>query len=321
MTSDQIYLEARIPNQLYLSHIRRSQHYRMDREHAHEEWELYYLLSGERRYFLRDHVVSVHKGDLILVPSGEIHKSLPVKDAAHERISVEFKREYLAPLLSALPQLELLSHFQTGRVLHLGDPLRHWIHQELFGMLSTAKAGAAGWEDSVRLRLARMLLELVQHDASVVADGRASVGDAMTNETGDRKGGGRSASPEWLPRLLDDMALRYGEKITLTDAAAHQFLHPSYLSRAFRQATGLTFIQYLTGIRVREARMLLEKTDRTSQDIAESCGFGDVAAFGRVFKQATGLSPGRYRLLHAGKPRKKHVAAPMEPPRVTAAHR
>jgi AraC family transcriptional regulator, arabinose operon regulatory protein len=288
MTQDHFYTEVET-GVLNLSHVRRSQHYNMLEEHAHPEWELYFLLSGERLYFIRDHLVQVRKGDLVLIPAGEVHKSLPVKGPIHERICLDFLGEFLEPVSAAMADLNLLNVFKGGRLFRMKETDQQWVQRELFRMLAEARDSNGAWEDAVRLILANILLFLRRCDA----------GQPVID-------GSRSPTLEWLLPLLQHLSEHYMEQLTLSGIAALFYLHPSYLSRAFHKATGMTFINYLAEIRVREGRGLLETTQMPTALIGEACGFGDGIRFGRVFKRITGQTPGGYRKSSRGK---SHVKA------------
>ena len=83
--------------------------------------------------------------------------------------------------------------------------------------------------------------------------------------------------------------------MTLESVAAHVHLNPSYFSTMFRQATGSTFKEYLSMVRVEESKRLLANTDYSLIDIAVATGFQDQSYFSKVFKRYTGLTPGQYR--------------------------
>lgn len=79
-------------------------------------------------------------------------------------------------------------------------------------------------------------------------------------------------------------------------ALSEQFnLSHSHLSRVFKETVGVNFIDYITDLRIREARKLLESTDLLIQDIALQVGYNQVITFIKVFKKLTGVTPGAYR--------------------------
>ena len=74
------------------------------------------------------------------------------------------------------------------------------------------------------------------------------------------------------------------------------FIHPVYLSGAFKKRTGLTVGEYQKKVKLSHAVNLLIKTSLPVNDIAARCGFFDNAHFGHSFKSIYGLSPGKFRL-------------------------
>ena len=58
----------------------------------------------------------------------------------------------------------------------------------------------------------------------------------------------------------------------------------------------MSFTEYLNNVRIKEARILLEKSDMRVIDIAEAVGYSSSCHFGRVFKSVVGDSPLGYRL-------------------------
>lgn len=87
----------------------------------------------------------------------------------------------------------------------------------------------------------------------------------------------------------------YAAPITLEDMAEAIRLHPSYLCRLFRQATGSTLSQYLNFVRVYEAEKLLINSKISMTDICSRVGFSDPVYFDRVFRRYNGCTPTAYR--------------------------
>lgn len=72
-------------------------------------------------------------------------------------------------------------------------------------------------------------------------------------------------------------------------------LSANYVSRLFREAFGVKFIEYVTSIRMDEAERLLTETDDAIQDIGRAVGYEQSLTFIRVFKKHAGVTPGQYR--------------------------
>jgi AraC-like DNA-binding protein len=88
----------------------------------------------------------------------------------------------------------------------------------------------------------------------------------------------------------------YSEQITRDDLAKYVAVSPRYLTRCFREETGLTPITYLNRYRMNRAKYLLEKGDKTITEVAIAVGFSNSNYFGRVFHRDVGVSPSEYHL-------------------------
>lgn len=87
------------------------------------------------------------------------------------------------------------------------------------------------------------------------------------------------------------------EDFSFQDAAGHVSLSVPHLSRMFRREMGVTFIDYLTGVRIRKAIELLQDEELKIYEIAERTGYANQHYFSNVFKKNLGVSPAEYRRL------------------------
>ena len=70
---------------------------------------------------------------------------------------------------------------------------------------------------------------------------------------------------------------------------------PAYFSTTFKKETGVSFVQYLTNVRIEKAKELLKNTDLKTYEIAERIGIPEPTYFSFLFKKKTGETPSRYR--------------------------
>ncbi len=91
----------------------------------------------------------------------------------------------------------------------------------------------------------------------------------------------------------------YGELLTLEQVSMEAELSPAYLSTLFKKNTGMTFLEYLSKVRMEEAKKLLKGTNRTVADICAQVGYSDVRYFTKSFTKYSGLKPNEYRKLYS----------------------
>ena len=87
----------------------------------------------------------------------------------------------------------------------------------------------------------------------------------------------------------------YDDSITLELVAEYVELSPFYLSKLFKDRFGMTFIDYVTEVRINHAKKEMMDPGRSLKEICYTVGYKDPNYFSRVFKKITGLSPTEYR--------------------------
>lgn len=107
--------------------------------------------------------------------------------------------------------------------------------------------------------------------------------------------------PGPIERMAATVATRFAEPLAVADVAAVAGLHPATAMRRFREATGETIGDYLTGHRIAHACRLLASTDRAVASVARESGFGSESAFYEAFRRRTDLTPAAYRDKHRGR--------------------
>lgn len=96
-------------------------------------------------------------------------------------------------------------------------------------------------------------------------------------------------------RAKEYMKANFSKSITLEDVAREINVSPQYLSKLFKEETGQNFIEYLTELRIRIAKSLLEEDERSVKEICYSIGYGDPNYFSRTFKKIVGSTPTEYK--------------------------
>ncbi|MBJ6362677.1 response regulator [Paenibacillus sp. GCM10012307] len=84
-------------------------------------------------------------------------------------------------------------------------------------------------------------------------------------------------------------------ELSVSTVAKLLCITPNYLSRIFHQKTGMTCVEFLTGIRLEEAKKLLVHTSLRNYDIAEKIGYASAHYFSSLFKKNTGFTPSDFR--------------------------
>jgi two-component system response regulator YesN len=110
----------------------------------------------------------------------------------------------------------------------------------------------------------------------------------------------RSGRLDTTKKLAEDakqyIADHYSEsKLSVDEICSHLGVGTSYFSSVFKKETGVSFVTYLTDLRMNEAQRLLDTTDEKSYIIAGMVGYEEPNYFSYVFKKHFGISPSKYR--------------------------
>lgn len=100
---------------------------------------------------------------------------------------------------------------------------------------------------------------------------------------------------DMIRKTREFLRTNYKKKIKLIDISKAIYLSPYYLSHIFKKETGSTLLEYLTKVRIEEAKRLLENTPWNTTRISFEVGCSDQSYFCKVFKKLEGISPSDYK--------------------------
>ena len=99
-----------------------------------------------------------------------------------------------------------------------------------------------------------------------------------------------------LKPAMEYMQYHYELPITLEDVAKQAHLSVSRLAHLFKEEVGITVIEYLTNIRINQAKQQLLMTNNNCTQICFGVGYNNQSYFTRIFKQVVGMTPRQFRL-------------------------
>lgn len=106
---------------------------------------------------------------------------------------------------------------------------------------------------------------------------------------------GYAAPPPLVRRVAAWAQKHYRSDASLAALAAELSLSPNHLGKLFRDATGMSFSAYVTGIRLNRACFLLTNTDMPLKELAAEAGFRSSEYFHKVFREQLLRTPASYR--------------------------
>jgi YesN/AraC family two-component response regulator len=268
----------------FIEHARRmkTNPFRMEMNDIHNAYEIYYLVTGERYYFIKDRTYHIKRGDLVFINRNELHKTSDCKGPAHERIITIFSHEFLQGLIDLKQEKDIfpiMNH--SGYVFHLNIQQQQVVQSLFFKMLQENKNESLGFTKYIQMLLIELLLMI----------GRIYISNLRSKiEYSNHR-------HENITNIVEFINNHYFTRITLEQLSKQFFISANYLCKLFKKVTGFTLIDYLNWVRVSEAQLLLKQKHISISNIAIKVGYESSTHFGRVFKKLTGESPLQFRKL------------------------
>ncbi len=237
----------------------------MHRHHAHKGYEIYYLKSGEKSYFIEDNVYPLLPGDFALISTYVLHKT---SGKNFERILLNFDREDVPEEI--LPIVETC--FQKV-ITHTPAASRQYI--ELLLERMQAEYNENGVTPFLVAQFTCLVMEIARFSAA-----KAEAPDAATRQ---------------ILEIVKYINTNFSEEITVEGLAERAFLSRSHFCRQFKKVTGFSPLEYIHSVRLRVAENLLENSDLSITEIALRSGFSGSNYFGDLFRRYRGMSPRTWR--------------------------
>lgn len=266
--------EQASPYGLQLEHTVTQSITSMHAMHAHPTHELYFLISGQRRYFLEHTIYDVEVGDLMLIPRTQFHRAINAGIKNYDRYVIYFFESDHRAFVDLLGQ-EVFDSLMGSGCLQLPPKAVRQLQQDL-EQLEKELANPDGCTRAVAAHLLQDIL-------------------LTALRSGTRKPPFQGESADKVQEAARYISTHYSQPITLHDAAQMTFMEETYFSKRFKALTGVGFREYLTQTRLRAAEQMLLETDLSMSEIAEHCGFSGGNYFGDVFLRHHGISPSDYR--------------------------
>lgn len=252
--------------------------------HGHEFSEIAIILSGTGIHFTETDEYEISAGDVLAVPRGMAHGYRDVRGLG--LVNLLFISEKLRPHL-----LDLRENPAYHALLTLEPERRR--RGSFHGRLHLSPE---------RLSRASALIDAVEAEIGGTEPGRVALAVAyfvqLLGYLCRCYGSAPGAEARELVRLggaLGLMESSFAAELPLVELARAAHMSERNFLRAFRKATGVTPLDYLTELRLRKACRLLATTTQRVTEIAFACGFNDSNYFARKFRQKLGQTPGGYR--------------------------
>ncbi|HUS37411.1 MAG TPA: helix-turn-helix transcriptional regulator [Verrucomicrobiae bacterium] len=254
----------------------------------HEQLELFCPIDGRVDVQMGNQLVQLAPGDLLVMDNLKLHHVVDCPGLNARVVVISFLPELVYSLGSLSHDFAFLLPFYTqlesqSYVLRASDQAAPEASSALINLLGEffAESPAPHREVACKARLLNLLLIIL----------RRFQGAAVLRWEFER----RRQLAQRFSRLIELLQIPGNRKPSLTEAAKTCGMSPAKFTRSFRQAAGMSYLAYVTHLRLSEVSRLLRASDRSIAEIADATGFADQSHLDRHFKRAFGMTPRKFR--------------------------
>ena len=247
--------------------------------HFHPEFEIVYVPHGSGRRFVGNKVSRFEDGDLVLLGPNIPHNAFNFgfESTGYEEYVIQFKIDQIEKMAEIFPEF--------ARVVYLLVKARSGIsfngeNKHRIGGMIKEMYVLCGFQRLIQLFVVLREMSLLTGFEDLETRKFLSVNTAYVKR---------------IERVYQIIQKGYQNDLSTREMALELSMTESSFCRFFKNATGKTFKEALTEVRIEKASALLLHSDLAVASIASQCGFNNVSLFNRFFKELTELTPNSYR--------------------------
>lgn len=253
--------------------------------HWHEELEIVYALDYELMIGLNHEVYILKPRDIFLIGPGEVHFFVTPPQKS-QRIILQFEPSLFESFVPVMRERRFTFPL-IAREPGPAGPGHRGLEQQILNIAKEHSAKQEGYQLAIKARLYDMIVVLLRH---VPMEPYSSFEQHKHLKRLER-----------LEQVFRYVETHHTREIPLEEIARAANFSIYHFTRFFKEATGMTFVQYLNNYRITKAAKLLANTSDPVTEIAFKVGFESIKTFNRVFKQIKGCNPTTYKKSMVGK--------------------
>ena len=243
--------------------------------HTHPFTELFYVVDGKGEFNIQGQRFPVKANDFVIINPQVEHTELSSPDEPLEYIVLGIKGLSFSNLTPVSEGGHPFSFFNLRD--EQKDILRY-----LNAMVQEATSQSMSYELVCHNLLEILLIKILRHQHF------------------DLEVGKQNKATKDISFIKHYLETYYHESIQLEDLASMTHLSRFYISHSFKKEIGMSPMEYLIAIRIKESKILLRTTNYSISQVADIVGFTTPTYFSKQFRKSTGISPTDYREQYQG---------------------
>lgn len=269
--------------------------------HAHKVQSMVYIISGQGTCRLKNLTLKLKANTIVLIPANVQHQLIDEPGHPMTVFVVYFSEKVcseIMPVWAKITRSRFITFqnhvisikngdfrgyemgYKTMQIVepspYLARDFRRWLREMVFEQNSKPPY----YEAALKILLTTMLLRIARQIAKPKQQTMQVIGEASSDR---------------VKVVLEYVTSYYYRPQSLPEAAKSAKLSQRRFSSIVRKITGMSFVEYIQGIRVQKATELLKSTNMPITAIAFEVGFEDLSTFYRSFHKLYKASPAKFR--------------------------
>ena len=256
--------------------------------HYHDFIEILYGQAGSFEAKLGEQCYTIQAGDMLIIHSQEVHRTLSTGGGYNQFAVVKFVPELLFSSEQTALEMQYLMAFTLGvtakhRFFSQEDLYSTFLPELVDNLFLEQANKEYGYEIAIRIHLCRLFLWILRrwHE----------LGIGLSPVTGVH-----AESMRQIQQIFDYVEFHYGQKIHMEEMASMLNMSYSAFSKFFTRHTNLNFTDYLNGVRITKSKIMLATTTMSITEIAMEAGFSTTSYFIQCFKARNRITPQQFRM-------------------------
>ena len=251
--------------------------------HDHDFLELTYVLQGKASHTFGEETSTIGQGDYFIVDFGVRHRYKQIGQTPFIVINCLFLPRLIDETLDRCRSFQELAenYLIKFNYRNLSDRPTRPIYHDSDGKIGRLIKALSreynekrpGHQEMMRCQLIEILIDTMRKLLLPAEPG----------------------SNDLVQYIIEQVERRFMEPLSLSELSQKCCYSLAYVSKRFKEETGLTFRNYLQRVRIREGCRLLANTSKKVTEIAELVGYSDPKFFNEVFKNHMGVTPREFK--------------------------
>lgn len=253
--------------------------------HFHPHYEFVLVTQSTGRRMVGDHIGYFDEGDLVfmgsMLPHVWINDAIYLnKQADHkaDAIVIHFDDNFLGEDFMNIPEIEQFK--KVLKIAERGMSIKGEARRKIYNLMTQMYA----LNGLQRLSVLFAIFDIMSNTAEYELLASPTFMQNFSYDSSHR-----------FKKINEYILKNFDQDITLGQIAAVANMGVTAFCNFFKEQYRLTFVEYLTTVRIGHACKLLSENDRNVIEIAYRCGYNNLANFNRQFKRIKNMTPSDYR--------------------------